>query len=181
MVKKNNNFFFDVVKGITIFFLFFVPYSDKISCTTAINVNIFEAVLEAYYNDEKKKNGVEGVFLMLFLTYITKKSLNENTKNNLFKIWTLIYLHWNIIFCINQDYGYQSALTHNLPAFITTLTKKFTTFEDYLFYWKSVRGCSLIVHLIYKIIDLVGTKGTEEFEIAFFLVIMLKKIFKISN
>lgn len=170
---------FELVKGTTIFSLCFFPISDRISCTTVININILQAVIEAYYNDGKKKNGLEGVFLMLFLTYLKKTPLNENTKKNLFKIWTLIYFHWNTVFCINQGYGHKQPLVHNLPAVITTLTKEFTTFDNYLFYWKSVRGSSLLISFIYVIIDLLGTKNTEEFEIAFFLVIILKKILKI--
>lgn len=46
---------FELVKGTTIFSLCFFPISDRISCTTVININILQAVIEAYYNDGKKK------------------------------------------------------------------------------------------------------------------------------
>ena len=180
MVKKNNNFFFELAKGSSFLFFGFIPISERFSSTMIVNINIMQAVTEAYFNDGKKKNGLEGLFLILFLISIKKISSDDNTKKILFKIWTLIYLHWNMVFCINQDYDYKSSLTHNLPPLITTLTKKFPTFDNYLFYWTSVRGCSLLMNAIYIIMDAFGNKGTEEFQIAFLLTIALKKLFKTS-
>lgn len=142
--NKLEDYIFYIAKSIAILGNLF-SVADKYSTITKVNVNIYEAVIKDIVDCMKIKqnkgklilNAFEGILLTLLIKYIHQKN-----KVYLLKLWMLLYFHWNVTYCINQEYVYIPTIAHNLPCLIT-LFFPFDNVDDCFTKWASIRGSSL--------------------------------------
>ena len=147
--KPLNNKPFNITKTITVFIC---PILEKIKMSKLVNINILEAVIEAF-NDNQYTNASKGILLILMLNRIEKQK-NKN-KIILFKLWIIFYYEWNMEFCKNQGYAFKTSFAHNFPALIFTLFSRLKKFNSILEYWGIIRLSSLFI----TVIDLIIKNG----------------------
>lgn len=136
--KNINNKIFCYLKLLTLLFAK-TTYSNNLSCENIVTINISEACFLSLINRNININMLEGVFLIITLNYLKKTKFKISN----FKIWCLIYLHWNIEFCKSINHPFIISLGHNLPPLII-FAMNLKKYEKYLNYWTSMRGICLM-------------------------------------
>lgn len=104
-----------------------------------VAINIAEAVIADIFTFNYW-NALYGALLVALMFRI--RSITH------FKLWSIAYALWNVIFIMTKDYSVSVAIANNLPALYFTLTNKHDTLLKTRHDWQQCRYSSVITQMI---------------------------------
>lgn len=136
---------FELIKFITLLLIFLIPNNSSYQNIKNELLLVRFNIIETFIFDTNYFNMFCGVVLCIMLS--------EKQSSTMFKLWTILYLIWNVRFCINVEYSFISALSHNLPCAISVLRWRGSNFKELWNLWCSYRASSLLTAIIPRIYD----------------------------
>jgi hypothetical protein len=133
--------YFAIIKFISII----IPTSlipTSFSVNFCYSLNILEAVVvDLFYNNfVNYANAVYGLMVMCLLYRV------RDVKQ--FKLWSIVYSLWNMIFIFTKGYSVFVAIANNLPALYYTLVNASPNLDDVQRHWTLCRCSAIITQLI---------------------------------
>lgn len=155
MVIKTTNGYTILEGGGDIFTIikFLTLHIPKIECLSKYGyihitqLNILEAVIDDILTNKQIPNAILGVNVMLLLPIMKEIQIIDCEG---FKLWSILYIIWNMEFCKNKGFGIQESFAHNYPTLIKILLSFGYTPAQLLSDWGSYRFGSLMTFFIDK-------------------------------
>jgi hypothetical protein len=128
---------FSIIKFITV--LISVQFFDF---NFILAINILQAVITDLFYSEfiHIANAIYGL-IVIFLLYRVKDVRQ-------YKLWSIVYSLWNMIFIFTKGYSVFVAIANNLPALYYTLINGSQNIDDVQRHWALCRCSAIITQLI---------------------------------
>jgi hypothetical protein len=130
---------FVIAKFITLF----LPMQYVMPYNTIIALNIMEAIVTDLCMNQIECycNAFFGSALIILLYKKVKSPLG-------FKLWSLLYAVWNMIFIYTKGYTVFLAIANNLPALYYTLGSQTDRLDRLRIYWGTCRCAAIMTQII---------------------------------